>query len=891
MTYLVLGEPGGNEYQLFAHLDTRYVIGGSFVANQANSTYTIYNLDASGQIIYQKVITIGTTPGALEFLCEHTPVQKAQTIKLVFSGGSVTELYYVETEDPGGSDAVNVFIESGPMPEVYDLIGRRLAILKDAYDVQIDYELDTWPTLNFSLPKDSPHWSYISNEFRVLYEDGLYVIKQTGAKRESNNAIMQTVTCPSIGSDLNYKYNQVLGTYLEKELIPVVADAQTMMDTILTGSGWTRGSVTVDQGKQRAMQAEWNSVASNLQELKTKFGGFLVFRPQVKQVDLLLEPGEDNGVVIEYAKNLTEIEKNSDSTDFVTRMYAYGSEEDGIQLTFNTVNTRNPNQSYIENFSYFLARGYTQQQITNDVAANGEASVFIKLGKFEDGDYVDPEALYTDTIDKLDNELCLPKVTYKISLVDLAKISGFEQEAFGLGDWVTVRDSELGIDVKVRIVKLSYYPGFPEKTTVELANAKDTLSNVLVNTVTFAGQAQRNTNLRNLMKNAIDTYATAINGAHGKLKWSEDVIEAIEINQAGAETGKRTRMTPGGFGVSSDGGQTYRSAMTGDGILAEEIICNNLHILDVGAGGITITGGLPDGQIASGTKWNNSVFLDNLYNGIKINTSSGFLATRSDNKVRSMLNATYGIAIQKGDGTGGNWIDQFYVDASGILHAEGMETKKLIVRDSNGTALIDALNSIIDLSTFATVRVGGKITYADVGALSSGTFIPDSSYITTITQNTVTTSYVNALSVTSRRLTAINAYGVTLLDGYGDTMGGVLKIYDNNGYLNLKAGVESGQTDNAGGTMILYKDSPFASYPGSFSYQRIEIGIVSGYGLVQCKDDAGVVRVCMYGDSGIGPYMGVRDAAGNIKSYLTETAGYINGQLIVTANNVVARFA
>lgn len=175
--------------------------------------------------------------------------------------------------------------------------------------------------------------------------------------------------------------------------------------------------------------------------------------------------------------------------------------------------------------------------------------------------------------------------------------------------------------------------------------------------------------------------------------------------------------------------------------------------------------------------------------------------------------------------------------------------------------------------------------------MSDDTFIPDASYITTITYNTVTTSYVNALSVTSRRLTAINGYGTTLLDGYGDTMGGVLKIYDNNGYLNLKGGVESGQTDNAGGTLILYKDSPFATYPESFSYQRVELGIVSGYGLVQCKADNGVVRVSMYADSNIGPYLGVWDSAGSLKSYITETAGYINGQPILTGNNVIAKFA
>ena len=55
---------------------------------------------------------------------------------------------------------------------------------------------------------------------------------------------------------------------------------------------------------------------------------------------------------------------------------------------------------------------------------------------------------------------------------------------------------------------------------------------------------------------------------------------------------------------------------------------------------------------------------DNVYNGCSIGPDLGFVATRSDNLARTIMNATDGIKIQKGDGVGG-WTDAIYLDTSG----------------------------------------------------------------------------------------------------------------------------------------------------------------------------------------------------------------------------------
>jgi phage minor structural protein len=72
-------------------------------------------------------------------------------------------------------------------------------------------------------------------------------------------------------------------------------------------------------------------------------------------------------------------------------------------------------------------------------------------------------------------------------------------------------------------------------------------------------------------------------------------------------------------------------------------------------------------------KADTSVQQDTLYNGIKINVTDGFKAQRSDNKVRSLFNATGGILIQRSDDGGSTWVDQFEVDTDGYIVATGMK--------------------------------------------------------------------------------------------------------------------------------------------------------------------------------------------------------------------------
>lgn len=367
-----------------------------------------------------------------------------------------------------------------------------------------------------------------------------------------------------------------------------------------------------------------------------------------------------------------------------------------------------------------------------------------------------------------------------------------------------------------------------------------------------------------------------------------------------------------------------------DGISEEEIkrdpsLYNDLVLAEIG----TYRNNL--GQITRGIKLNNGCFEITsrnvpgiINNGIIMNPTDGLIVTKSDNRVRSKFNATEGISIETST-NGIDWSKKLFADTSGKLNLVDIKASGEIVANSLAATtkitvgninLLDLVNNGIntltgvingatiqantisashiktnELIVGTNVQMGANATIS-WGNVTNQPFIPDSGYITQITNNTVNTTYVNALNVTSGRLTVKSGY-TTLLDGFEDTNGGVLKIYDTSGLLDVKIGVESGISANKGGTLILYRDSPYDTAPNSIQYQRIEAGIINGSGIMNLRDNDAVVRISIVAEGSF-PYIGVRDSSGIAKTYLTPTNGYINGSRILTEADIpsiVAKFA
>ncbi len=66
-------------------------------------------------------------------------------------------------------------------------------------------------------------------------------------------------------------------------------------------------------------------------------------------------------------------------------------------------------------------------------------------------------------------EYSRPCVSYVLLAMDFSVLTGYEHEAWKLGDIVTVDDKELGLPVKIRVVRRQYKLQEPWKRVIELS--------------------------------------------------------------------------------------------------------------------------------------------------------------------------------------------------------------------------------------------------------------------------------------------------------------------------------------------------------------------------------------------------------------------------------------
>lgn len=114
-----------------------------------------------------------------------------------------------------------------------------------------------------------------------------------------------------------------------------------------------------------------------------------------------------------------------------------------------------------------------------------------------------------------------------------------------------------------------------------------------------------------------------------------------------------------------------------------------------------------------------TVVKDKIYNGTRIGPENGFEAIRSDNLARTVMNATEGIKIQKGDGSGSNWTDVVYLDTEGNAVFSGKITASTINGGViNGASITGgSITSDTDINVTANARIGENLYMGIIGSL------------------------------------------------------------------------------------------------------------------------------------------------------------------------------
>ena len=379
--------------------------------------------------------------------------------------------------------------------KLYNYKYELLAYLDDM-NPTVDKVLGGISTLSFTISKDvynhssgevvaDERFDLIENEKLVEYDNEFYIVKDCSPNRDELGIITKEVTCKHISVELSStKVDGAWGYSPSVEYFEPPYDKPVTLQVALKDllenhtSGWEIGiSPTIE--KNRTFEFEWNTPMEIIMDLSEVYNFIPHFRTEVvngeikKYVDILTD---DYGEVKGYYRHdstLSTIRKPINSDGITTRLYVFGYNDISINelysetKTFNGVsyNIHTFGRSYVDNFDYFLAQGYTYEECLK---------YFVRVDQIKDDLYVDPTDLYDYAKDHI-SKVGMPTVSYTVSVNDVEFVGKPELE---LGHKIRIYDKEIGIDLIGRVSKINFNHDDPAAKTIEITNYYAYLSEI-----------------------------------------------------------------------------------------------------------------------------------------------------------------------------------------------------------------------------------------------------------------------------------------------------------------------------------------------------------------------------------------------------------------------------
>lgn len=333
-------------------------------------------------------------------------------------------------------------------PVVLDDNGAWEAILENAYDIIVTGEINGEDTLTFSIPFRDSKRKYLENEKKIQIVDDIYKVRTiTDVKDSTGNTVTQ-VYAEAEFYDLTFSVRKE-----EKKFDAEMADVA--MAYALADTEWSVGTVNVTS--KRTWTSSEKNALSILRSVANLHGGDLVFDCPNRLVHLLTVNGKDSGALFAYKKNMKSIERVVDTRSLVTRLYATGANG----MTFADINGGKP---YLEDFTYYKE---------------------VRITTLDCSSFTNPYQMKEYTAMRL-AEYCKPSVSYVLNAMDLSVLTGYEHEAWNLGDYVRVEDKDLGLSVTTRIVRREYNLQEPWNTVLELSTTLKNLGSSVSSIDTIA---------------------------------------------------------------------------------------------------------------------------------------------------------------------------------------------------------------------------------------------------------------------------------------------------------------------------------------------------------------------------------------------------------------------
>lgn len=316
-------------------------------------------------------------------------------------------------------------------PVILDRNGAWEAVLENAYNIVVTSEINGEDTLSFMIPYRDAKRSFIDSEKKIQIVDDIYKVRTMTDTKDSEGNLATEVYAEAEFYDLTFSVRKE-----ERKFDAETAEAA--MAYALEGTEWSVGTVNV-RTKRTWTSTEKNAL-SILRSVADLHGGDLVFDCPNRLVHLLTVYGTDSGALFAYKKNMKSIKRVVDTRSLVTRLYAIGS--DG--LTFADING---GKAYVEDYTF---------------------SSDIRISTLDCSSFTNPYQMKEYTEMRL-AQYSKPNISYVLNAMDLSVLTGYEHEAWSLGDYVHVEDKDLGLSVTTRVIRREYNLQEPWNTVLELS--------------------------------------------------------------------------------------------------------------------------------------------------------------------------------------------------------------------------------------------------------------------------------------------------------------------------------------------------------------------------------------------------------------------------------------
>ena len=281
--------------------------------------------------------------------------------------------------------------------------------------------------------------------------------------------------------------------------------------------------------------------------------------------------GYDNGVVISYGKNLTDIEQDRNISNVATGIYPYWTNAEGALVTCDPKIVNAPG-TY--DFTRVVPVDFSNEFETQPTPAQLQARA---------EKYVE------------DNKIGIPKTSITASFVQLEQFPEYEDlallEKCDLCDTVTIRYPQLGVEAKAEIVKIETDVLLERYNSVEIGDVRTNIADIIVGQQQEIKQKPSETYLREAVLALTETILGASGGAVRLLDTNNDGMpDTLYIADDPDPTKARKvwRFNHEGWGASSNGyngpfsyGATLENGMVADFITAGTLNADLVNIVNL----------------------------------------------------------------------------------------------------------------------------------------------------------------------------------------------------------------------------------------------------------------------------------------------------------------------